>query len=470
MKKLKETFQSISSRNGSYSVGITAVVLIIAVMINLLAGELPEKYHAIDLSSNNIYEISQVSTDMLKDLDKEVTFKVIAEQEKIDERIRTFIKKYADLSPKIKVEWIDSVHHPSVLKDYQTEGNVVIVECKETGKQMAVNFQDIVKIDQYTYYTSGQIKETEFDGEGQLTGAVNYVTSEKTQKIYRTSGHGEQTFSTTVDEMLTRNNVEVKELNMVMDPTIPEDCDLLFINAPQSDLSSDEGELIEKYMGQGGKVYLILGETQEATPNLDKIMKEYGLKRVDGYIADMQRNFKGNYYAVIPELTLNDELGKGIHNEMVLMLNSMGMQRIEDADDNVVVTPFMRTSKSGVAVAGDSQTDGTYILGAVAEKTMYADEKEKDQVTAGLTVLGSESMIDANVTDQVTNIDNLTLFLNSVMRNFDNVENVAIEAKSLDTQRNMPRHAGAISMAVIFVIPLAVILTGFFVWFKRRKA
>ena len=489
MKKLKEAFKSVSSRNGSYSVGISVVVIIIAIVINLLAGELPQKYHAVDLSSNNIYEISDISTDMLKKLDKKVTFKVIAEQDTVDTRIKSFIQKYADLSDKIKVEWIDSVLHPSVLQDYSTEGNVVIVSCEETGKQIQIPFNEIIKFDEYTYYTTGQIKETEFDGEGQLTGAVNYVCSEDTKKVYRTSGHGEQTFSTKIDEMFTKNNIEVQELNMIMKPEIPKDCELLFMYAPMSDLDDKERELVEDYMEDGGKVYLILGDTAEETPNIDKIMNDYGLKKADGYIADLQRNFRGNYYAVIPELTLSGELGKGIHNEMVLMLNSMGMERVEEVDDNVVVTPFMRTSENGVAVSEDEEKDGTYILGAVSEKVIPVDKDEDEEeitgidetekkdsseevetVTAGLTVLGSGNMIDPSVTDQVTNIDNLTLFLNSVTRNFEGVENTAIESKSLDAQRNMPLHAGTISIVIIFVIPLIVILTGFFVWLKRRKA
>ena len=489
MKKLKEAFKSVSSRNGSYSVGISVVVIIIAIVVNLLAGELPQEYHAIDLSSNNLYEVGDISRDMLKDLDKEITFKVIAEQDTVDTRIKSFIKKYAELSDKIKVEWIDSVLHPSVLQDYETEGNVVVVSCEETGKETMVNFHDIIRFDEYTYYTTGQIRETEFDGEGQLTGAVNYVSSDETKKVYRTSGHGEQTFSTNIDEMFTRNNIEVRELNMVMNPEIPEDCELLFMYAPVSDLDDQERELVEDYMEDGGKVYLILADTATETPNLDKIMENYGLEKTEGYIADLQRNFRGNYYAVIPELTLNAELSKGIHNEMVLMLNSGGMERVEGVDDNVVVTPFMRTSADGVAVTEDEEKEGTYILGAISEKVIPVDSEEEDEeitgidetddknesketetVTSSLTVLGSGSMIDASVTEQVTNIDNLTLFLNSVMRNFEDVENVAIEAKSLDAQRNMPLHAGTISIVIIFVIPLIVILTGFFVWLKRRKA
>ena len=117
-------FSSKSSRNGTYSVGLAVIVIAIAIVINLVAGQLPEKVRNIDISSNNLYDISSVSTKMLKKLDKKVDLKVIAEQDSVDTRIKTFVKKYAALSGKVKVEWVDSVLHPSVLQKYNTDGQI----------------------------------------------------------------------------------------------------------------------------------------------------------------------------------------------------------------------------------------------------------------------------------------------------------------------------------------------------------
>ena len=78
MEKIKKMFSSKSSRNGTYSVGLAMIVIAIAIVINLVAGQLPEKVRNIDISSNNLYDISSVSTKMLKKLDKKVDLKVIA--------------------------------------------------------------------------------------------------------------------------------------------------------------------------------------------------------------------------------------------------------------------------------------------------------------------------------------------------------------------------------------------------------
>lgn len=477
MEKIKKMFSSKSSRNGTYSVGLAVIVIAIAIVINLVAGQLPEKVRNIDISSNNLYDISSVSTKMLKKLDKKVDLKVIAEQDSVDTRIKTFVKKYAALSGKVKVEWVDSVLHPSVLQKYNTDGNVIVVSCDATGKSTTISFSDIIQSDYYSYYTTGSASESSFDGEGQLTSAINYVTSEETSKIYRTSGHGEATFSSSVSDLLTKNNLETEEINLSMNPEIPDDCDLLFLYAPTSDIIDDEKTIIEKYLSDGGKVYLILGDTTSDTPNLDGIMSDYGLKKVSGYIADTQRCYQGNYYAIFPQLSLSGDLGSGISNQMVLLLNSPGMEKTDTDNDNLTVTPFMQTSDSGYAVTENDQTQGQYILGAVSTNAISADSSDSDSEdeddksdatdtdtkTARLTVLASASMISSDITDQLTTLDNLTLFVNSVTENFDNVNNVAIEAKSLSTETNTPMHAGAFSILVIFIIPLVTVTSDNFV-------
>ena len=77
MEKIKKMFSSKSSRNGTYSVGLAVIVIAIAIVINLVAGQLPEKVRNIDISSNNLYDISSVSTKMLKKLDKKVNNGVV---------------------------------------------------------------------------------------------------------------------------------------------------------------------------------------------------------------------------------------------------------------------------------------------------------------------------------------------------------------------------------------------------------
>ena len=459
MEKLKKLFGMIHTKRGAYSLGLTAVAVAVVIVINLVAGRLPESVRNIDISDNQIYEITDTSKKMLKKLDKKVEIKVLAEKSSTDERIKTFLSKYVALSGKISVEWIDPVLHPAALTEYDTSSNTIVVSCPDTEKTTTISFTDIIVYDQSSYYMTGQMQESQFDAEGQLTSAVNYVTSEETKKIYRTSGHGESTVSTSLSELFEKANLSMEELNLLMNSEIPEDCDLLFMYAPTTDITEDEKNTLSEYLKNGGKMMLISGAEDQETPNLDTFMEEYGLQMADGYIADTERAYQGNPYSFFPEINASGELGEGMSSNMVLLLNARGMVETDPARDTISVTPFMTTSENGFAVTEDKQEQGEYLLGAVATE----DEGR-------LTVISAPMMIDSQLTDAFTTVENFKLFMNAVTSNFDDVENAAVEPKSLAVTYNTVQYAGGFSLLMIFGVPAIILISGFARWMKRRKA
>lgn len=114
LEKIKKSFRSASSKNGSYSVGMIALVICMVIVVNLIAGQLPENVKSIDISDNNIYGVSKTSKRQNK-LDKKVTFKSMQKKSLTDTRIKSFIKKYTALSDKISATWIDPLLHPAAL-------------------------------------------------------------------------------------------------------------------------------------------------------------------------------------------------------------------------------------------------------------------------------------------------------------------------------------------------------------------
>ncbi len=494
MQKIKNLFKTAGTKNGTYSVGLTVIVIAIIVVANMIFGQIPEKYRNIDVSSTKIYEITDTSRELLKDLNHKVTFTVLAEKDKADDRIKTFLSKYAALSKNISVEWIDPVLHPSALTEHEASENTIVVECADTGKSTTVSFDDIVVVDTSSYYYTGSVSESEFDGEGQLTSAVNYVTSDVNKKVYRTTGHGESTLSSSITDLMSKNNYNMEELNLVMQASIPEDCDLLLMYAPATDLTDDEKTAMQNYLSEGGKVMILLGDTSTSElPNIASIMKEYGMEEAEGYIADPQRCYQGNYYYIFPTLSLSGDMAKGISSQMVLVTNTRGLNMVDAARDTITATSFMTTTDSAYAVTEDNQTQGTYTLGAVAteqissgtdtdgtddgkedaeaeESKDTSDDTEESSKESRLTVITAGSLLDSQITDTFTQLENTTVFMNAVSSNFDGVQNISIEPKSLATEYNTVQHAGLFSLLVIFGIPLLILAGGFAVWFKRRKA
>lgn len=481
MEKIKKLFQTTGTKQGSFSIGVTAIVIAIVVVANMIIGQLPEKYRNIDVSSTKIYEISDTSKDLLKELDHKVTLTVLAVKDETDDRITTFLSKYAGLSKNVSVKWIDPVLHPSVLTENNAEKDTIVVKCEDTGKSTTVAFSDIIVQDMSSYYYTGSASESEFDGEGQLTSAINYVISDASQTVYRTSGHGESTFSTTISDLMKKNNYNVEELNLVMNTEIPDDCDLLMMYAPTNDLSQEEADVMKNYLKSGGKVMLILGDTtSEQLPNLMGILSDYGMKEADGYIADPKRCYQGNAYYLFPQLSVSGDMANGISSQMVLLVNTHGLELSDPARDTISVNAFMSTTNNAYAVTEDAQTEGSYTLGAVATESISKDDgddtedensaDDSETLESRLTVISSASMIDSQITDAFTTLENTTLFMNAVTANFNGVKNISIEPKSLSVEHNTVQHSGLLSLLVIFGVPIVFLIGGFSVWYRRRKA
>ena len=469
MDKIKKLFQSNDSKRGSYTLAMTSIVIAIVIIFNMIVNLIPENKRQFDISSTNIYEISSKSKKIINKVDHDVTFYVLAEKSSTDKRIKTFINKYASLSDKIHIKWIDPVLHPSALTKYGAEENNIVISCKKTNRTTTVSFDDIL-VSSNSYYSTSS-SASSFDGDGQLTSALNYVTSDKEYKAYYTSGHGESSLSSEVTSLLTKSRISTSDLLLMTATSIPDDCDLLIIDGATSDFTKDEVKLLSSYLKKGGKVVTLLAQTSKSMKNLYGLLKDYGLTVQSGYIADTERSYQGNYYYLIPNLSVSGDMASGISSNSVMMINSKGMTQSTPVRDSISIDVFMTTSSNGYAVTEKKQTQGTYVLGATSTESVKVKNSKGKKVTkeSRLTVYGSNMLIDEQITSSFSSLENLTLFTNSVTASLDNADNVSISPKSLEVSYNTIAHPGPFSILVVFVIPVGLIIGGFIVWFRRRR-
>lgn len=80
MDKIKKLFQSNDSKRGSYTLAMTSIVIAIVIIFNMIVNLIPENKRQFDISSTNIYEISSKSEKIIKKVDDDVTFYVLAER------------------------------------------------------------------------------------------------------------------------------------------------------------------------------------------------------------------------------------------------------------------------------------------------------------------------------------------------------------------------------------------------------
>lgn len=441
-------------RKGSYSTVIMVVIIAIVIAANVMFSKLPTAARNIDVSSNDLYSIGDITHSVLDGLKNDVEIIVIKDKESTDKRISTLLAKYADCSGHIKVTYKDPVLYPSVLTTYDTEENNIVIKCDATDKTTKVAFSDII-VTSTSYY--GSTYETSFDGEGQLTKAIDYVSHENNKLIYTISGHGESDLGKNISELISKSNFNVKSVNLLVDNGIPDDCDMLICNQPTKDLADDELKLLREYMENGGKMTVVLADTTTKTPNFDALMADYGISKVNGYIADTERYYGQNVYQIFPNYSSGDITGKFGSEEYTLLFGSLGL-KVEETD-GVTVDEFLTTSDKGAAVVGENDyTKGKYTLAAAATK-----DKSR------FTVFGSASIIDDEFTSYYKNLMDLQVFMNSITANFDDVSNISIDSISLQTTYNTIANGSGIGAIFIGIIPVALLILGFLRWIGRRK-
>lgn len=450
-------------KKGGYTAILSVIVIAAVIVLNMIVGRLPEKVRQWDMSSSQIYTLGGTTRDLLTSLDKDVTIYVVADPDSVDNRITSFVKRYEDLSGHIKVVTVDSVLHPDQVNQLNAQDNTILVSCDSTDKTESIALTDIIKMDEMSYYYYGQTNETEFDGEGQITGAISHVVNDVQKTVYVTEGHGEVSLGDAVSDMLNKSSLTVTSLNLLTSGSIPQDCELLLLNAPESDLAEDERKMISDYLNSGGNVMILAGYAEKERPNLNALINDYGLNLENGLAADTKNFYQNNPYYIFPTIQSGSEVTNGIDTKSTaLVLQSAALTQKEDLAEGLEVTPFMETSEGGMLVTTDSQTKGTYILGAVSEKTL-------DSGSARLTVFSTPSLIDEGLNTSFTNLTNLSIFMNAVTSNFDDVSNVSIPAKSLEVNYNTVTHGGMWGLLFIFVIPAVTLAAGLVIWLKRRR-
>lgn len=305
---VKGSFRTRSFRAGGYSLAAAAVVVAIAVAINLVVGALPADWTKIDLTSTGLYSLSSQTQQMVSALEDEVTVYWIVQSGTEDDTIGELLERYQDLSKNLKVEQKDPVVEPSFAQQYTTEtlyNNSLIVSCGDRSRY--ISYYDIYVTDYSSYYTTGSTS-TQFDGESQLTSAVDYVTNEDLPVVYTLTGHGESELPSSLSGNAAEENLLPEELTLLTEEAVPEDADALIIYAPQSDISEDEKELLLTYLQGGGKLLLVTDYTETDMPNLAAVMEYYGTSLTDGIVmeGDSSHHMRGSNYYLLPNIGSHD--------------------------------------------------------------------------------------------------------------------------------------------------------------------
>lgn len=465
-------------RHGSYSMAVTGIVIASVVVLNLVVQELPSKFREIDLSSQKLYTIGEQTEKILKKLDKEVQMYWVVQDGTESSDIEKLLERYEEGSKHIQIEKKDPAVNPAFVSQYTSDNisnNSVIVACGDKSK--VVDYSDMYETS-INYNTYSQ-QVTGFDGEGQLTSAINYVISENMPVLYTLEGHDEAAMSETMKETIQKANIDIQSLNLLTEESVPEDTECLFIFAPAKDLNKEEADKVISYLENGGKAFIVSNYTNEDMSNFNRILENYGVQPENGIVFEGDSNHfvSQNPYYLLPNIENNAITAElSAQSRYVLAAMAQGVRQIENVRDSLQISSILRTSDSAYSktdlenMESVEQEEGD-IQGPFDLGVMITEEVEEDKETQ-IVYFAAQSIFDdsANAMVSGTNYELLAASL-GWMCNTDEINTVSIASKSYDTTSLVipASDANFWSIFVTAILPLSVLALGFGIWMKRRK-
>lgn len=460
---------------GAYSTGMTALVVAIAVFVNLAASALPDRYTTLDVTSQKLYSLTDTTKNLVRNLTDDVTVYVLESEDGQDATLGKTLESYADLSDHIHIVYKDPVISPEFYRNYTDSItiNSLIVESDKRFK--TIDYSDIYEtsFDYSTYQSS----VTGYDAEGLLTSAIAYVAGDSAPLIYEMNGHNEGTISDTFVAGLKKENADLADLTLLTSDAVPEDADGVILFAPEGDLTEDDADKLIAYLEQGGSLLIAtsyIDRFTENMPNLSKVLAYFGLSIGDGLIVeqDRERMYQSPIY-LLPEVSY-DTLTSGVYgSDYDYVMMPYAQPILAEETENVEVSTLLSTSETAYAKSGLSESDdilqseddpvGPFSVGVSAVKTLESGTAQ--------IILYSSPMLFTDGANQYTMDNNLKLFTNAVSAMTGETESVSVPVKSYEISYLTVPSASAIRYGILFmgILPVGMLVIGIVIWIRRRK-
>lgn len=496
---------------GIFSAGFIAVVVVLVVFINMIAGSVTSRaaWATQDMTAVSLYSISDDTKKMLKDLDNDITFYVMSSEANADATVKKTLERYQTNSKHIHVEYKDTTRYPNFYKEFTdtapTAGSIIVYNGK-TKKSKVVDYNDIYISDNYSYYYSGQSGASSYDCEGQLDSAIAYVRTENTYKIYQVEGHDEAVLDTTnfgtlnnLTDIIQKYNCEIEQIKLLSMKSIPNDeCSALLLLGPKTDYTEDEATLVKEYLAKGGNA--IIGIESMASigtdkPNFYSILKEYNVEVKAGIIAENNSSFYapqyGPFYAFAEGIT---GYATGL-TSYVFTPYTVGLKQIDSKDSSITYTALASSSKDSVLKTNAANAksyekekgdeEGPFDTVAAVTKTTEGNDSTEDEekkksdssnetesnITSNILVFGSVYSL-SDTMDTLVQGSNTQIVNNALKEYIDtDVTTISVPAKSLTSDTLTVTESGTRLFGILLAVvaPVIVLAAGIIVWVRRRK-
>jgi ABC-type uncharacterized transport system involved in gliding motility auxiliary subunit len=455
-----ELLKARQTKYAAYATLYIAVTLAVVTVANVLADRYDKSY---DATSNKRYSLSEQTIKIVKGLKQDAKITYFDQASRFPEA-KDKLEQYANLSPKVHVEYVDPDKKPEVaraagIKNYGT-----------TVVQIGAN--------------KNEAKST---SEEDITGAFVRNLKNTTRTVCFVAGSGEHQIDDTgrsgysrLKDLLVKDEYQSKSINLLQKAEVPADCTVVVVGGPKSDYLQPEADALKNYVEAGGRAIFMLDPPlkigrDEIGDNdaLTAVLAGWGVTADKDLILDL--NPIGQVLGSGPQVALVMRYDShAIVNAMKGNATGFPLSRSLETKngDKTTVEKLFDSSESSLATTKlDSPSinpndpknkKGPLTLAAAGT---YKTGKENSQ--GRFVVIGSSDWASNGFLGFQGNRD---LALNAMNWLSSDEDLISIRPKEPEDRRitmtNSQMHW--VIVASQFLFPLVVVITGISVWWRRR--
>lgn len=478
---------------------IFSVIILIAIVVlfNVVVDKILGKSLSFDMTAAGQNTISEQTEEYLNSLPDGTSIRIVGLFEEPTsysdtplEYVVPLLQDYAKKSSgKITVEYIDPTAYPYIVSELDPTG---IYDVANSSGLYAVCYEGKVSIiDPYDCFTYEQVFNESYGqyvdqprynvAESKFTNTMINLTKGFTNKAYIVHDPRSMVKNVQLETMLNNLGVEVEYLDYAdANFTVPLDCELLFLNCVNSDITERCGEAIDSYLSIGGKVIITtdfarVADNGATLNNLNtKVLNNRGIN-IENYTVRETNStymFPGdNTNGFVFYATSQDQevMNMGGSDKFVAMTPFVLNKVNTKYDSSMTVSSMLNSSSQSVRVDYNlnESVQNEY---SIAMKSVGNNEGTFQLYVFGITTITSDDyMSTVPATDS-----NVKLIRNLIKSTLNVEETFQIESKnlanySIDTSKLSLNGSSAMIVILVAIIPLALIVVGVVVYTRRKN-
>ncbi|BAY38401.1 hypothetical protein NIES2111_27480 [Nostoc sp. NIES-2111] len=288
-----------STQAGTNALVATLAVLVILGLINFLGNRYQVRA---DLTEGQLFTLSLQSQQLVQNLKQPVKVWVFdVTQNPQDQQL---LENYRRRGNNFQFEFVNPQNKPGLAERFGVKnyGDVYL----ESG-----NKRRLVQ----TLNVNERLSEI------RITNGLQQIISDRTAKVYFLQGHGEHPITegegaiSQAVQALSDKNYNSSPLNLVENPKVPDDADVVIVAGPKRGLFDTEVKALQEYLNRGGNALLMIDPS--TNPNLNSLLQEWGVRLDDRLAVDVSGtdSQRGPVTLIVTDYgqhPITKEFGKGI--------------------------------------------------------------------------------------------------------------------------------------------------------------